>query len=76
MSAPGASGPFGKLRAGLAGLPSVEGADVDLKTGKATVRADAGLTAEEAIEAVQDKVILSWARGILARIPFLGRRQP
>ena len=63
------------MRAALAGLPGVEGADVDLEMGTASVRADSALTAAQAIEAVEDKVILSWARGFLASIPFLGRRK-
>lgn len=61
------------MRAALEGLSGVEAADVDLQTGTATLRVGAGLAAEEAVEAVQGKVILSWARGLLARLPFLGR---
>ncbi len=64
------------MRAALEGLPGVTEAEVDLQTEMATVRARGGLAADDAVEAVRSKVLLSWARGLLARAPFLGRRPP
>ncbi|HEU4758777.1 MAG TPA: heavy metal-associated domain-containing protein [Dehalococcoidia bacterium] len=64
------------MRAALAGLPGVEAADVDLRAGAATVVAAPDLPAERAVEAVRGRVILSWARGFLARVPVPGRRSP
>ncbi len=63
------------MRAALDGLPGAASAEVDLGMGIATVRAGFGLTDEEAVEAVQDKVFLPWARGLLARTPSLARRR-
>ena len=62
------------MRAALAGLPGVESAEVDLETGSVTVVAPADLPAGQAIEAVGGRVILSSARGMLARVPIPGRR--
>ncbi len=66
------------MRQALEGLRGVQEATVDLETGVVTVRTEAGVVAEATITAtaVEGKVILSWARGLLARVPFLGRRQP
>ncbi len=64
------------MRAALEGLPGVETAEVDLETGTAEVRAGPGLTCEEAVEAVRHRVILPWARRLLARTLSMGRSQP
>ncbi len=60
------------MRAALAGLPGAEPAEVDLRTGAATVAA--GISPRLALDAVRERVSLAWARGRLARVPFLGRR--
>ena len=55
------------MRRALEGLHGVDRAEVDLASGEARVEISAEVTGEELVEAVQGKVILSWARGVLAR---------
>ena len=64
------------MRAALEGLPGVETAEVDLETGTAEVRAAPELTREEAVEAVRHRLILPWARRLLARALSSGRSRP
>jgi len=49
---------------------------VDLETGNVLVRTEAGVDARDTVRAVEGRVILSWARGLLVQIPFAGRRRP
>ncbi len=51
-------------------------AKVDLDTGNVLVRTGPDAEIGDIAQAVERLVILAWARGLLARIPFLGRRQP
>ncbi len=55
------------MRGALEGLHGVDRAEVDLASGEAKVDVSGEVSAEELVEAVQGKVILSWARGVLAR---------
>ncbi len=55
------------MRRALEGLEGVDGAEVDLASGEATVRLSGEVSDEELVNAVDGKVTLSWARGILAR---------
>jgi copper chaperone CopZ len=61
------------VKAALEGLPGVNTAEVDLETGTAKVRTLPELTGEEAVDAVRHRVILPWARGLLARTLAPGR---
>ncbi len=45
----------------------MDGAEVDLASGEVTVRVGGEMSNEELVKAVDGKVTLSWARGILAR---------
>ncbi len=54
------------MRRALEGLHGVQRAEVDLASGEAKVEVSGGVSAEELVEAVQGKVILSWARDVLA----------
>jgi len=54
-------------------LPGVQAADVDLDAGTATVVADGPLEPQRAADAVRGRVIFSWARGLLARLPVPGK---
>ncbi len=58
---------MGRVRRALEGLHGVDRAEVDLESGEATVDVSGKVSAEELVEAVQGKVILSWARGFMAR---------
>ena len=64
------------MRRALEGLRGVQEATVDLETGVVAVRTEAGVVAEATITAVEGKVILSWARGLLARVPRRGGGKP
>ena len=55
------------MRRALEGLHGVDRAVVDLASGEAKVDVSGEVSAEELVEAMQGKVILSWARGVLAR---------
>ncbi len=55
------------MRRALEGLHGVDRAEVDLESGEAKVDVSGEVSAEELVEVVQGKVILSWARGVLAR---------
>lgn len=57
-----------RVREGLEGIEGVVRADVDLETGEAVLIASRQLMDEEVGEAVQGKVILSWARDALSRL--------
>jgi hypothetical protein len=41
---------------------------VDLESGEATVEVNGDVSPQELLEAVEDKVILSWARTALTRL--------
>jgi hypothetical protein len=41
---------------------------VDLESGEATLEVNGDVSQQELLEAVKDKVILSWARAALARL--------
>jgi copper chaperone CopZ len=56
------------VRRALEGLDSIARAAVDLESGEAIVEVNAKVPPAELVEAVEDKVILSWARGALARL--------
>ncbi len=58
---------MGRVRRALEGLHGVDLAEVDLASGEAKVDVSGEVRAEELVEAVRGKVILSWARGVLAR---------
>jgi len=60
----------GRVRQGLEDIEGVVRADVDLERGEAVLIAsrERELTQEEVAEAVEGKVILSWARGPLSRV--------
>jgi len=60
----------------LEGLRGVQAARVDLDTGEVLVATETDADTGDMAQAVEGLVILAWARGLLARIPFLGRRQP
>ena len=55
------------MRQALEGLAGVDVADVDLASGEATVEVSDQVSGEELVKAVEGKVILSWARDVLAR---------
>ncbi|MFQ6019743.1 MAG: heavy-metal-associated domain-containing protein [Dehalococcoidia bacterium] len=61
------------MRGALAGLHGVAKASVDLERGVATLEADPTTPAEAMERAVHGRVILWWARSLLARLPFLGK---
>ncbi len=50
--------------------------EVSLERGEAIVEALAAATPQAMEKAVKGKVILSWARWLLARVPLLGRGAP
>jgi hypothetical protein len=54
----------------------VERAEVDLESGVARVFTRGDLPWEALQTAVQGKVILSGLRGLLSRVPLVGRRNP
>ncbi len=64
------------MQRALEGLRGVREAKVDLDTGEVLVQTAADADTGGMAQAVERLVILAWARGLLARIPFLGRRQP
>ncbi len=47
--------------------------EVDLASGEAVVDVGGEMTNEELVKAVEGKVILSWARGLLARPRLVDR---
>ncbi len=55
------------MRRALEGLAGVNVAYVDLASGVATVEVSGQVSGEELVRAAEGKVILSWARDILAR---------
>ncbi len=55
------------MRRALEGLAGVNVAYVDLASGVATVEVSDQVSGEELVRAAEGKVILSWARDILAR---------
>ena len=55
------------MRRALEGLEGVDRVEVDLASGEAVVDVGGETTNEELVKAVEGKVILSWARDILAR---------
>lgn len=58
----------GRVRRALEGLDAVRRAEVDLDSGEALVELSGPVSAEQMVRAVEGKVILSWARGALARL--------
>jgi hypothetical protein len=56
------------VRRALEGLASVARASVDLESGEAIIEVSAEISPAELVEAVEGRVILSWARGALARL--------
>ena len=60
------------MRRALEGLAGVHGASVDVESGEATVEVSGGTSEQELVEAVEGKVILSWARDALARLSRQG----
>ncbi len=55
------------MRRALEGLAGVNVAYVDLASGAATIEVSDQVSGEELVRAAEGKVILSWARDILAR---------
>ena len=55
------------MRRALEGLAGVHVAYVDLASGEATVEVSDQVGGEELVQAAEGKVILSWARDVLAR---------
>ncbi len=55
------------MRRALEGLAGVNVANVDLASGEATVEVSDQVSGEELVQAAEGKVILSWARDVLAR---------
>ena len=55
------------MRRALEGLDGVDGVAVDLASGEAVVDVGGEMTNEQLVKAVEGKVILSWARDLLAR---------
>ena len=55
------------MRRALEGRAGVNAAHVDLASGEATVKVSNRVSGEELVQAAEGKVILSWARGVLAR---------
>ena len=55
------------MRRALEGLEGVDRVEVDLASGEAVVDVGGELTNEQLVKAVEGKVILSWARDLLAR---------
>lgn len=60
----------------LAGLDGVTRVSVDLDKGEASLEVEGTAPLEAMESAVRGQVILSRARGVLARVPFLGRGTP
>lgn len=58
----------GRVRRALEGVAGVERAEMDLATGRATVQVRGQVDGRELMSAVEGKVVLSWARGVLARL--------
>ncbi|MCH6555994.1 MAG: heavy-metal-associated domain-containing protein [Chloroflexi bacterium] len=54
------------MRRALEGLEGVDRVEVDLASGEAVVSVGGEVTNEELVKAVEGKVILSWARVLLA----------
>ncbi len=61
------------MRRALEGLEGVDGVKVDLASGAAVVNVGGQTTNEELVKAVEGKVILSWARDLLARPRLVDR---
>ncbi len=61
------------MRRALEGLEGVDRVEVDLASGEAVVGVGGEMTNEELVKAVEGKVILSWARDILARSRLVDR---
>ena len=55
------------MRRALEGREGVNRVEVDLASGEAVVDVGGRITNEELVKAVEGKVILSWARDLLAR---------
>jgi copper chaperone CopZ len=61
------------VRRALEGLEGVNRVEVDLASGEAVVDVGGEMTNEELVKAVEGKVILSWARDLLARPRLVDR---
>jgi copper chaperone CopZ len=61
------------VRRALEGLEGVDGVEVDLASGEAVVGVGGEMTNEELVKAVEGKVILSWARDLLAHTRLVDR---
>jgi len=61
------------VRRALEGLEGVDRVEVDLASGEAVVDVGGQMTNEELVKAVEGKVILSWARDLLAHDRSVGR---
>lgn len=61
------------MRRALEGLEGVDRVEVDLASGEAVVDVGGEMINEELVKAVKGKVILSWARDLLARPRWGGR---
>ena len=61
------------MRRALEGLEGVDRVEVDLASGEAVVDVGGEMTNEELVKAVEGKVILSWARDLLARSRLVDR---
>jgi copper chaperone CopZ len=62
-----------RVREGLEALDGVVQAEVDLEMGGAVLITNGKVSDEELARVVGDKVVLSWARGLLARVGGGGR---
>ncbi len=61
------------MRRALEGLEGVDGVEVDLASGEAVVDVGGEMTNEELVKGVEGKVILSWARDLLAHSRLVDR---
>ncbi|MEX0800196.1 MAG: heavy metal-associated domain-containing protein [Dehalococcoidia bacterium] len=62
-----------RVRRGLESLDGVVQAEVDLDMGGAALISNGEVKEEDLTRAIEDKVILSWARGALSRLNGGGR---
>ncbi len=63
----------GRVRRALEGLEGVDRVEVDLASGEVVVDVSGEMTNEELVKAVEGKVILSWARVLLAHPRLVDR---
>ncbi len=61
------------MRRALEGLEGVDRVEVNLTSGEAVVDVGGDMTNEVLVKAVEGKVILSWARDLLARTRSVDR---